>query len=149
MIPHLERAFGVHHVEGGMGALVAALGQAVTRLGVEVHYGARARWEQRERGFLAGPAGGEREFDAVVVNQDPLLSLGREHEPLAMSGYVFFVDVPRRLTLPHHLIVFSKDYAREFASSSPAPCPPTPPSTSATPRPPIPPWRPRDAVACS
>jgi len=43
------------------------------------------------------------------------VALGREREPLAMSGYVFFVDVPRRVSLPHHLIVFSKDYAAEFA----------------------------------
>ncbi len=115
MIPHIERAFGVHHVEGGMGALVKALSTAVTRLGVTVQLNGRARWEKRGAGFLAGVAGDEREFDAVVVNQDPLQVLGREREPLAMSGYVFFVDVPRRVSLPHHLIVFSKDYAAEFA----------------------------------
>lgn len=115
MIPHIERAYGVHHVEGGMGALVQALATAVRRLGVTVHTQARARWEKRGAGFLAGVAGDEREFDAVVVNQDPLQVLGREHEPLAMSGYVFFVDVPKRVSLPHHLIVFSKDYAAEFA----------------------------------
>ncbi len=115
MIPHLERAFGVHHVEGGMGALVKALAAAVARLGVTVHTNTRARWEKRGAGFIAGAAGGEEAFDAVVVNQDPLTVLGREHEPLAMSGYVFFVDVPKRVSLPHHLIVFSKDYAAEFA----------------------------------
>jgi phytoene desaturase len=114
MIPHLERAFGVHHVEGGMSALVRALGEAVKRLGVEVHLHARAQWAQRGAGFLAGPAGGEAEFDSVVVNQDPLTVLGRAGEPLATSGYVFFVDVPRRLSLPHHLIVFSSDYRKEF-----------------------------------
>lgn len=114
MIPHLERAFGVHHVEGGMGCLVSALGEAVKRLGVTVHCDARATWAQRGAGFVAGPPGGEEAFDAVVVNQDPLRSLGRQAEPLAMSGYVFFVDVPVRLTLPHHLILFSADYRREF-----------------------------------
>lgn len=114
MIPHLERAYGVHHVEGGMYALVSALGQAVKQLGVEVRLGARANWSRRGAGYVAGPKDGEREFDAVVVNQDPLQVLGRESEPLAMSGYVFFVDVPKRLTLPHHTIVFSKDYPNEF-----------------------------------
>jgi phytoene desaturase len=114
MIPHLERAYGVHHVEGGMGALVAALGEAVVKLGVDVQLRARAQWSPRGTGFVAGPQGGEREFDAVVVNQDPLQVLGRESEPLAMSGYVFFVDVPKRLTLPHHTIVFSRDYPNEF-----------------------------------
>lgn len=127
MIPHIERAFGVHHVEGGMGALVKALATAVTRLGVTVQTQARARWEKRGTGFIAGVAGDEREFDAVVVNQDPLAVLGREREPLAMSGYVFFIDVPKRVSLPHHLIVFSKDYAGEFAElfSGTAPTDPT------------------------
>lgn len=115
MIPHLERAYGVHHVEGGMGALVAALAQAVRGLGVEVKTGAKANWSPRARGFVAGPPGDAQDFDAVVVNQDPLQVLGRTGEPLALSGYVFFVDAPRRLRLPHHLIVFSKDSRREFA----------------------------------
>lgn len=114
MIPHLERAWGVHHVEGGMGALVAALGQAVRALGVDVKTGTRATWKEQPRGFLAGPEGDERPFDAVVVNQDPLAVVGRTQEPLAMSGYVFFIDVPKRVSLPHHLIVFSKDYEHEF-----------------------------------
>lgn len=114
MIPHLERAHGVHHVEGGMGALVTALGAAVQRAGVTVHLGVRAGFEKRGAGFLAGPKGGEAEFDAVVVNADPLAHTGRTGEALAMSGYVFFVDVPKRVSLPHHLVVFSSDYRREF-----------------------------------
>jgi 1-hydroxycarotenoid 3,4-desaturase len=114
MIPHIERAFGVSHVEGGMGALVRALAAAVQRAGVTVHLSAKAGFEQRGACFVAGPSGGEAEYDAVVVNADPLALTGRTSEALAMSGYVFFVDVPRRLTLPHHLIVFSSDYRREF-----------------------------------
>jgi phytoene desaturase len=114
MIPHIERTWGVHHVEGGMGALVAALRTAVRRLGVTVHLGAKARWESRGPRFLAGPPGEELEFDSVVVNADPLAELGRSGEPLSMSGYVFHVAVDRRVSLPHHLIVFSADYAGEF-----------------------------------
>lgn len=114
MIPHIERAFGVSHVEGGMGALVRALGAAVRRAGVTVHLGAKAGFEKRGARFVAGPEGGQAEFDAVVVNADPLALSGRGGEPLSMSGYVFFVDVPRRLSLPHHLIVFTSDYRREF-----------------------------------
>ena len=114
MIPHIERAFGVSHVEGGMGALVKALGVAVQRAGVTVHLGAKAGFSRRGARYLAGPDGGEGEFDAVVVNADPLAHTGRANEPLSMSGYVFFVDVPKRVSLPHHLIVFSSDYRKEF-----------------------------------
>ncbi|GMU59087.1 MAG: phytoene desaturase [Myxococcaceae bacterium] len=114
MIAHLERAFGVSHVEGGMGALARALATAVQRLGVTLHLGARARFEKKGARFLVGPAGGEAEFDALVVNADPLALTGRGAEPLSMSGYVFFVDVDRRVSLPHHTIVFTSNYRREF-----------------------------------
>lgn len=115
MIPHIERAFGVHHVEGGMGALVGALLRAVRRLEVEVVTGARATWTARGAGFVVGPPGGEREFDSVVVNADPLAELGRSQEPLSTSGFVFHVAVNRRVSLPHHLVMFSADYPAEFA----------------------------------
>jgi phytoene desaturase len=114
MIAHIERAFGVHHVEGGMGALVRALAAAVRRAGVTVHLGAKARFERRGRRFLVGPAHGEAEYDAVVVNADPLAFTGRSNAPLSLSGYVFFVAVDGRVSLPHHTVVFSKDYRREF-----------------------------------
>lgn len=114
MVAHIERAFGVHHVEGGMGALVRALASAVRRAGVTVHLGAKARFERRGRRFLVGPTHGEAEYDAVVVNADPLAFTGRSNAPLSLSGYVFFVAVDGRVSLPHHTVVFSKDYRREF-----------------------------------
>lgn len=112
MIAHLERAFGAHHVEGGMGALVRALARAVARLGVEVHTSAPAQWERRGTRFVVR----EEEFDAVVVNADPLSTPAppAPPAPLALSGFVFFVET-ERLSLPHHLVSFSRDYRREFS----------------------------------
>jgi phytoene desaturase len=114
LIPHLEVAEGVHHVAGGMGALVSALEAAVRRLGVEVRLGTRAGWGRGARGLEAGPEGERRPVDAVVVNADPLASVGRAGEPLAMSGYVLLLEAPVRLSLPHHSILFSPDARREF-----------------------------------
>jgi phytoene desaturase len=114
MIPHLERAFGVHHVEGGMARLVQALATAVARQGVEVRTSARATWRERRGAFVAGPPDGLEAYDSVVVNADPLAELGRAEEPLSTSGYVFHVAVDRRVALPHHLVLFSGDYATEF-----------------------------------
>ncbi len=68
MIPHLERAFGVHHVEGGMGALVRALANTVRRLNVGIRTGAPVSWAERDGRFIVA----EEEFDSVVVNADPL-----------------------------------------------------------------------------
>lgn len=116
LIPHVERAFGVHHVEGGIGALVRALEAAVLRLGVRVVRGGTAGWTQRGSGFVAGPAGGEEAFDALVVNADPLRDLGREDEEVALSGYVLLLRASRRVALPHHLVLFSQDYRAEFAA---------------------------------
>jgi len=114
LIPHIERAYGVHHVRGGIGALAEALGEAVRRLGVEVRLDMRARFTREARGYRVGPPGGEEPFDSVVVNADPLDSLGRGGEVLALSGYVLLLEVDGRLALPHHAVLFSSDYRREF-----------------------------------
>ncbi len=119
MIAHIERAFGVHHVEGGMGALVRALATAATRQGVAVQLGARVTWQQQSDGRFSvmreGAASTAEVFDSLVVNADPLASLGRGDEPLAMSGYVMLLEASERVSLPHHTILFSDAYQNEFA----------------------------------
>lgn len=111
MIPHIERAFGTHHVEGGMGALVGALATAVRRLGVKVELNARVDGVKRNGAqFIVR----EQAFDVVVSNEDPLVALGQTMAPRSMSGFVFFVDAPKRLELPHHVILFSSNYQKEF-----------------------------------
>ena len=114
LIPHLERVEGVHHVEGGMGALVDALERAVRRLGVEVRLGTRGQWLPAAGGWRVGPAGDEAPVDAVVVNADPLGASGVRDGPLAMSGYVLLLEAGVRSRLGHHTVFFSKDDAREF-----------------------------------
>jgi 1-hydroxycarotenoid 3,4-desaturase len=115
LIPHIERAYGTHHVQGGIGALVEALGQAVRRLGVAVRMSAHAGYAREARGgYQVGPAGEAEAFDSVVVNADPLGALQREGEPLALSGYVLLLEVEGRPRVPHHTVLFSHDYRREF-----------------------------------
>jgi phytoene desaturase len=115
LIPHIERAYGTHHVRGGIGALVEALGEAVRKLGVAVRLNARARYELTGRaGYQVGPAGEAEAYDSVVVNADPLEALRREGEPLALSGYVLLLEVDGRPAVPHHTVLFSQDYRREF-----------------------------------
>ncbi len=114
LIPHLERAHGVHHVEGGMGALVEALSTAAVRAGVDVRLD---RPVQRSTADGLGLVVDDEElrFDAVVMNQDPLAANGRtQPEPLALSGYVLLLEADRRLPLAHHTVRFSSDYRAEF-----------------------------------
>lgn len=113
MIAHIERAFGVHHAMGGLGGIVSALETAVRRLGVELVFGARAHHVARGAGFVVN----EREFDAVIINADPLALQHRENDPLTTSGYVAMFEAPQRLSLPHHTILFSADYRAEFTGS--------------------------------
>lgn len=114
LIPHIERALGVHHVEGGMGALVTALARALERLGVVLRLGETATWVEKKSELIAGPPGGESPFDAVVVNADPFSNEPLGTRPLAMSGYVALLQTTRRLPLAHHHVVFGNDYVREF-----------------------------------
>ena len=114
LIPHIERAYGVHHVQGGIGALVDALGTAIQRQGVRVHLNTRVRYTRGPEGYRVGPAGGEEFFDSVVVNADPLDTLGRGGEQLSLSGYVLLLEVDGRPALPHHTVLFGGDYRREF-----------------------------------
>ncbi|HUM13773.1 MAG TPA: phytoene desaturase family protein [Myxococcaceae bacterium] len=114
LIPHLERVEGVHHVEGGMGALVAALERAVRRLGVDIRLGTRGGWRPAGRGWRVGPAGDEAPVDAVVVNADPIGASGVTGGPLAMSGYVLLLEAGVRSSLRHHTVFFSRDSRREF-----------------------------------
>ena len=110
-IAHLERAGGVHHVTGGIGAIATALGEAIARHGVDVRLGRHVSWTPYGGGFVVSDDG---LFDAVVVNADPLAAVGRDARPLALSGYVLLARVRERLPLPHHLVLFSRDYAAEF-----------------------------------
>jgi phytoene dehydrogenase-like protein len=114
LLAHVERAFGVHHVEGGMGALSAALGRALARAGVRVVLNTEAAYRRHRGAFLAGPHGGEEEFSAVVVNVDPLRYLAGPPGPLTLSGYVLLARVNRRLALPHHTLCFAPDASSEF-----------------------------------
>nr|CAA79958.1 hydroxyneurosporene dehydrogenase [Myxococcus xanthus] len=114
LIPHIEHAYGVHHVRGGIGALVDALGQAVRRLGMRIHLDTRVRFERTREGYQVGPQEGTERFDSVVVNADPLERLARAEEPVALSGFVLLLEVEGRMALPHHTVLFGGDYRREF-----------------------------------
>lgn len=112
MIAHVERAFGVHHVVGGMRTIAESLAAAALANGAKLSTNADV---VHRGGLVIGPRGtvdGER-FDAVIVNEDPRARDGVERE-LALSGYVLLLASDVRLTLPHHRVIFARDYRAEF-----------------------------------
>lgn len=127
VIPFVEYAFGGHHIEGGLYALIEALARLLAARGGEVRLNAPVAAIEWGGGGVSGVrlADGERlAANVVVMNGDasraPAL-LGRaDARPLperdrSLSGLVFLFALRRRLAdAPHHSVYFSADYPREF-----------------------------------
>jgi 1-hydroxycarotenoid 3,4-desaturase len=114
MIAHLERAYGVFHVEGGMRALAVALEACLRRTGVEIRLNTAAHVHRNRSETMVTAIDQSEVFDSVVINADPLASATPKASGLAMSGYVLLLKVSQRLKLPHHTVIFSEHYAQEF-----------------------------------
>lgn len=127
-IAHVELGLGVYGVEGGIGALIAALGRVATRVGVEIQTGARVAAIRTSSGRVAGVTltdGTDHDARAVVANADArhvlvdLLPKGTRHgldeEPVpSTSGWVGIVRATRRPDRAAHTVLFPRDYAHEF-----------------------------------
>jgi phytoene desaturase len=140
VIVHVENAFGVFSVKGGIFALSRALETLARELGVEIATGVDIEeiLTERSGGLLGGSdravgvryQGGQARADLVVANCDVahlyerLLPRSREAaklatkyagEELSLSAYVYLALAKRPpLDLLHHNVFFSSDYKREF-----------------------------------
>lgn len=131
LITHVE-AMGVWQVDGGLNAIAEALAALARRHGARIRTGARAAAIETARGRASGVRleGGEQlPADAVLANCDPAAladgRLGaaarravRRVPPRARSlSALTWMLVGKGEGLPdaHHMVVFSGDYAREFA----------------------------------
>lgn len=137
VIPHVELAFGVYAVNGGMYSVAACLSELVTRHGGQLRCEAEVeRVELDERGERATAVvvGGERiAADYVVANCDAvqlyarLLSgtriadrhaqaVARLAPSLSAHLNLFVVDGAGVESLPlvHHNVFFSRDYEQEW-----------------------------------
>jgi 1-hydroxycarotenoid 3,4-desaturase len=136
VIPHVELAFGVQAVQGGMYRVAEALTELVLRLGGTVRTQAeveRIELDAQESRVLSVEVAGERlPADCVIVNTDVaqlharLLSgtrrgarLGKQVDalPPSLSAYLNLCVATDAGDLPllHHNVFFSSDYRREFA----------------------------------
>jgi phytoene desaturase len=129
LICHLERRWGVHFAEGGMGAVVRALVRLLDELGVELRLGTPVEEILVEAGRARGLriAGGERlEGDFVVCNGDVSWTyqhlIDRRHRPrnsdrklrrlrYSMSLFLIYFGTDRTYPdLAHHTIVLGPRY---------------------------------------
>ena len=127
-IAHVELSLGGYGVQGGMYALVDALGAAIEDRGGVIECGVEVERVLTEGGAAVGLAlagGGQRRGRAVVVNADigwlrdaSLPGAGR-HLPAAaapsMSGWTGVLRAARRADRMPHEVLFPADYDAEFA----------------------------------
>jgi 1-hydroxycarotenoid 3,4-desaturase len=120
-IAHVELALGGYGVSGGIGALVAALVRAATRLGVEVRLGTPVRRVVVGDGRVTGVVTDQGELPASVVVSNAefahlhadLLARGPAPRPTSTSGWNAIVRGP---VTPRaaHTVLFPTDYPQEF-----------------------------------
>lgn len=129
LIAHLERRFGVHYADGGMGRLVHGLVRVLEANGGRVRCDAEVATILTDQGRVCGVelAGGERlEADIVVSNADPGWTYGRlmgkvprkrwTDKKIAAADYsmglfVWYFGTRRRFeTVEHHTILMGPRY---------------------------------------
>jgi phytoene desaturase len=132
VIPYLELAFGVWHVQGGFRALARGMQRCAEDLGATFRFGASVErvWIEDGRAMGVELAGGERiAGDAVVVNADLPYAATRlidqrwragtrlsdrtlERAQYSCSTFMMYLGLDRVWSeLPHHLVYLS-DAAR-------------------------------------
>lgn len=129
-VPAIEHGDGGWYVPGGMARLADDLAGLLDDAGVEVRTGSTVARVLADGASVKGVAlaSGERESaDAVVVNADAAALYGRllpDRRRLrrvaalgpSSSAFLMLAGVDGRTGgLPHHSVVFSDDYRREFA----------------------------------
>lgn len=135
VIPHVELAFGVYQVTGGMYRVAEALAELIVRQGGVLRCGAdveRIELDAAEARAIAVHAGGERlPADHIVVNCDVAQLYQRllqgtrlaaaqgprvDALPPSLSAQLNLIVAADAGALPlvHHNVFFTRDYAREF-----------------------------------
>ncbi len=127
VIPYVEYAFGVRHIQGGLYRMIEVLCALGEKEGVEYRMNTPIRSIMRRGGRVIGvePEKGPLiEADVVIMNGDascaPVLLGESGAQPLpernrSMSGLIFLYALKRTLPdLSHHQIFFSADYPTEF-----------------------------------
>jgi len=130
LLPHVQFAYGLWYVDGGMYNLARGLGRLMQELGIEVHLNSEVRQIITSGARVTGVAvagGGMVEADAVVSNVEviPAYEQLLHEEPAFLkklsrfepscSGLVLHLGVSKLYPqLAHHNFFFSKDQAKHF-----------------------------------
>ena len=128
MLPYLEHDYGIYHVTGGLNQIAAAMAKVVKENGGEIHTGAPVQSLLIEHKIVQGVRlenGEEVHADEVIVNADFGYAMSQLVEPgilrkydagqlkkraFSCSTFMLYLGLDKIYDLPHHTIVFAKDY---------------------------------------
>ncbi len=128
IIPYIEHAFGVYHVEGGLSEISAAMAKVIEEKGGKIRLDTPVKKIMVQNGRAKGVelASGDRlESDLVIVNADfayamtelveqgALKKYSRKNllkKTFSCSTYMLYLGVNKKFDVPHHNVVFSRDY---------------------------------------
>lgn len=132
IISFIEYAFGVYHVQGGLNRISHAMAKVVEEEGGEVRLGTPVVRLLTKSGSVQGVELGDGstiEADAVVVNADfahamtnlvtpgTLKKYSREkllQRDYSCSTFMLYLGLDKTFDMPHHRIVFARDYKKNL-----------------------------------
>ena len=131
ILPYIEHAFGIFHVQGGLSEISRAMAKVAERNGARIHLNSPVRQLIVEGGKVKGVelADGRRVLaDETILNADfahamnTLVPPGklRRYSPKKLaekkyscSTFMLYLGMDREYQeLPHHTIIFARDYRR-------------------------------------
>ena len=130
MLSYMEHAHGIYHTMGGLSEIPVALGKAAADVGAHIHTGTAVKKLSLKGRSVVGVElenGEIVEADQVVVNADfghamkHLVPNGalKKYTPekldkmkYSCSTFMMHLGVKKQYDLPHHAIVFAKDYKK-------------------------------------
>ena len=134
MLPYLEHEYGIYHVEGGLHRIAAAMAKVIGEEGGEIHTSRPVKSLLVENGAVKGVKledGTELLADEVIINADFAHAMAHLTEPgvlrkyakpelekleYSCSTFMLYLGLDKLYDLPHHTIVFAKDYQTNISN---------------------------------
>jgi phytoene desaturase len=128
MLPYLEHDYGIYHVEGGLNRIAGAMAKVIEETGGRIHTDTAVQSLIIENGIAKGVKlenGEEIRGDEVIINADFAHAMSTLVEPgflkkynqqhidkldFSCSTFMLYLGLDKLYDLPHHTIVFAKDY---------------------------------------
>lgn len=128
IIPYIEHAFGIYHVEGGLSQISEAMARVIKEDGGVIHFNKVVKKVITENKKVKGVMFDDKTkdmADEVILNADFAYAMTNIFDPedvkkysqeklakkkYSCSTFMLYLGLDKVYDLPHHSIVFSNDY---------------------------------------